>query len=127
MFYALAFVLIFLACIATTVVKVIKKRKEEKDSQRDSIIYDENGVPRFGNIPYKYSHRKRGLTIGEQYTKAGGTQNPSAVRNPQFVPGRESYRTMERATIRTKKERTNSGHKGDDSSMFDDGSITIGV
>jgi len=116
---------ICLGCISITIWNKIKKKREEKDEGKDSVIYDEDGDARFGNIPYKYSNRKRGLTIGEQYTSIGGTKNPSAVLNPQFVPGRESYKTIDRTTMRPKDRK----YEMDDiSEMSDtDGSITIGV
>lgn len=96
------FALLLLA-IVFVIVGVVKRSKEKKRQERDSVIYDEDGKPRFGNIPYKYSHRKRGLTVGEQYIQTGGTQNPSAVTRPSFVPGRESYKTMERTTYGKKE------------------------
>lgn len=104
---------VIVIAVVFIIINIVKRAREKGDDRRDSVIYDENGNPRFGNIPYKYSHRKRGLTVGEQYVKAGGTQNPSAVQRPSFVPGRESYKTMERTTFGDKKRGYGADESGD--------------
>ena len=130
---------ILIFCLINFVWKKLKNRRERKEVEehdkeyffgqkasleedRDSIVYDKEGNLRFGNLPYKYSNRTRGVTIGEQYVKAGGVVNPSVIERPQFVPGRESYKTILRSeSVKVKKSLGKSGSVGEDSLVFGSG------